>query len=137
MLNFYFKGKLETSEFNHDVIKMIWKVGNDKANELLIHYGYSVDQLVISDDIEVSVLNPFGTSILLEDEQIEDDVLTQNIVLDADNETSLLIESSGTLDDELHINLYDKEDCVKTIELDGRVVYKSNAISNMIRCNEN
>ena len=111
---------------------MIWKVGNDKAIELLIHYGYSVNELLISDDVCVSVLNPFGTSLLLEDEQIEDEILTQNIEMNEENDSSLLCDSSETFDDALYINLYDEEDFVKTIELDGRVIYKSNAISNMI-----
>ena len=96
---------------------MIWKVGNDKAIELLIHNGYSVNELLISDDLCVSVLNHFGTSLLLEDEQIENEILTQNIELNEENDSSLFCDSSETFDDALYINLYDEEDFVKTSDV--------------------
>jgi hypothetical protein len=44
---------------------MIWNMGHVKAIEILIQYGYTLDQLIIPLVDEVTVLSPFGTESLV------------------------------------------------------------------------
>jgi hypothetical protein len=78
-------------------------MGHVKAIEILIQYGYTLDQLVIPLVHEVTVLSPFGTESLIDGKQTDEQVQTQNIV---ENNDLIDIDSSDdSFDDALHIHL--------------------------------
>ena len=72
-----------------------------EAIEILIQYGSTLDQLVIPLVDEVTVLSPFGTEILIDGEQTDEQVQTQNKV---ENNDLIDIDSSDdSFENALHL----------------------------------
>jgi hypothetical protein len=109
---------------------MIGNMSHDIAIKILIQYGYTLDQSVIPLVDEVTVLSSFGTESFIDSEQTDGQGQAQNIV---ENNDLIDIDSyDDSFDDALHLHLYDEKDIVKTHEWEGKLIYKSNAIKNMI-----
>ena len=122
---------MDCTDINDDVLKMIWTVGSEKAIEILQKYGYTHDQLKIVNN-EVTILNPFGVHHLLDDENSDEYFMSQEVISNDEISSDL---AADDLNDTLRINYNDNTQIPKTIEKDGKVIYKSNAINNMIHLN--
>lgn len=110
-------GKLDTCDINRQMIKIIWRGGYDKATEYLTKVGYTEKELTISNS-SVNMLQPL-------DEAFDDEG-------DAINDLCLYLDNDD-IEEVISDDIYSESETFSpTIDIEGVVVYKSQAISNVI-----
>ncbi len=114
-------GKLDTNDID---IKSIWRLGETSATELLLRLGYMSTDLSIINDENVTMINPFGKDLVIDEEP---------------NLQDLLIANENDMDEDVSIPEFTDEipsPFTKTVEFNGDTVYKSSLINKLINCND-
>lgn len=115
-------GKLDTTDLSKHIIKWIWHDGYDKSVKYLEKIGYSKAELTIK-NTTVNILDPLDNPH--DDGDNDDNEVFDQLHLQLHENDLEVVISDG---------IYCNRESVfeKTIEIDGCVVYKANAIANII-----
>lgn len=115
-------GKLDASDINKHMLKYIWNDGFERATEYLKSVGYSDDDFVVR-KAHVNILHPLDKQDDVDDEEEE---FSDDFHLHLD-------EHDDDVEELISNDIYcNKEKIEATFAMNGCVVYKANAIANVI-----